>query len=71
MVRILGLQRAHQEFKLGKPTQTLEATVFQEKGPACESSADAPLKPLESSFTSAYQGENASDLIIGMVRVPK
>jgi len=71
MVRIFGLERAHQEFELGKPAQTLEARVFQEKGPAPESSTDTPLKPLESSVASAYQRENASDLIIGMVRVPK
>jgi hypothetical protein len=71
MVGILGLQRAHQEFKLGKPAETLETRVFQEKGPARESSADTPLKPLKGGFASFYQGENASDLIIRMVRVPK
>jgi hypothetical protein len=71
MFRILGLQRAHQELKLGKPAQTLETTVLQEKRPARKSAADAPLKPLKSSFASPHQGENASDLIIGMVRVPE
>jgi hypothetical protein len=45
--------------------------VFQEKWPACKSAADTPLKPGKGSFTPPQQGENASDLIIGMVSVPK
>jgi hypothetical protein len=71
MVGILALQRAHQEFKLWKPVQTLETAVFQKKRPARESAADTPLKPFKSSFESPNQGENARDLTIGVVRVPK
>lgn len=71
MVGILGLKRAHQEFKLRKPMQNTEARIFQEKWPACESAADTPLKPLERGVAPADQRENTSDLIIGMVCVPK
>ena len=71
MVRVLGLQRAHQEFELRQPVQTLKTRIFPEKRPTRESSADTALKPFKGGFVSSRQGENASDLIIGMVSVAK
>jgi hypothetical protein len=48
MIRILGLQGTHQQFKLRKSMQVLETMVFQEERPAGETGADAPLQPLKS-----------------------
>jgi len=47
MVRIPGLQRAHQSLEFRQASQILEANIFQEKRPARESSVDAPLQPLK------------------------
>lgn len=44
VVGVPGLQRAHQEFKLGKHPQTLETRVFQEKWPARESGGQGPAR---------------------------
>src|SRR6266700_6075747 len=71
MVGVLSLQRAHQEFELRQPVQTLQTRIFSEKRPTRESSADTALKPFKGGFVSSRQGENASDLIIGMVSVAK
>lgn len=69
MVWILGLQRAYQQFKLRKPVQVFEAMVLLEKRPAREPGAYAALQPLESGFALASQGQNAGNLVIGVVRV--
>src|SRR5215467_11072494 len=45
--------------------------VFEEKRPAGESTADTPLKPLEGRLALSCQRQNAGDLIIGVMRVPK
>jgi hypothetical protein len=71
VVGIFRLQRSDQEFELGKAAQTGEARIFQEKRPACESRADASLEPVKSSFAPSRERESASDLIIGVVCVPK
>src|ERR1700738_4232784 len=47
MVRILGLQRTHQDIKFRKTGQILETKVFQKKRPACKSAADTSLKPFK------------------------
>jgi hypothetical protein len=71
MVRILGLQRAHQDFKFRETAQILETGVFHKKGPARESGADAPLKPFKSLGWPPQYGENTGDLVISMVGMPK
>src|SRR5450631_2789050 len=71
MVRVFGLQSGDQEFELGKGAQAREAGIFQEVRPAGEPSADAAFEPLKSSFAPPRQGKDASDLIIGVVCVPK
>src|ERR1700675_4835964 len=71
MVRILGLQRAHQHFKFRETTQILETRVFDKKGPARKSGANAPLKPCKGFGWPPQYGENTGDLIIGMVGMPK
>jgi hypothetical protein len=71
MVRILRLQRTHQDFKLRKTAQILETRVFHKKRPARESSADASLKPFKRLGWPPQYGENTGDLIIGMVGVSK
>jgi hypothetical protein len=71
MVGISGLQRTHQEFELGKYAQSFETRVIQEKWPACESGADTALKPLKSDFASSCESENASDLIVSVMGMPK
>jgi hypothetical protein len=50
MVRKLGLQRAHQHFKIEKTTQILETRILQKKRPACKSGADTTFEPFEGSF---------------------
>src|SRR5215472_2706554 len=71
MVGILGLQSTYYKLEVGKAAQISEARIFQEERPTCESGADTPFKPLKSRSPLPCQGENASDLIIGMVRMPK
>jgi hypothetical protein len=71
MVGILRLQSAHQELKFRKTAKILEARVFHEKRPARKSSADTALQPLKGGVALPGQSENACDLIIGVVRVPK
>jgi hypothetical protein len=53
MIRILGLQRAHQQLKLAQPMQVLQTMVFQEKWPAGEPAADASLQPGKGIFALA------------------
>src|ERR1700758_5155023 len=71
MIRVFGLQRGDQEFKLRKAAQTCKGRILQEERPAGEPSADAPLKPLKGSFAPSRQSESASDLIIRMVGMSK
>ena len=71
MIRILGLQGTHQQFKLGQPMQVLETVVFQEERPAGEPVADASLQPGKGIFALSRQSQNTSDLILGVVRVAK
>jgi len=71
MVRILGLQRAHQGFKFRETAQILKARVLREKRPARESGADASLQPFKGLSWAAQYGEDTRDLIIGMVGMPK
>lgn len=51
--------------------QALKTMIFKEERPAGEAAADASFQPGKGSFTLGGQSENASDLIIGMVRVAK
>jgi hypothetical protein len=67
MVRILRLQRTHQDFRFGKTAQLLETSVFHKKRPARESGTDTRLQPFKSRFWAPQQRENASDLIVGVV----
>ena len=69
MVRILDLQRAHQDFKFGEASQILEARVFHEKRPARESGAHAALQPFKGWGGLLQHGEDTCDLIVGMVRM--
>src|SRR5882724_11201014 len=71
MIGILGLQGTHEQIELRHPAQTLETGVFQEKRPAGKACADTPLQPLKGSFVATGERENASDLVIVVVRVPK
>src|ERR1700730_10955637 len=71
MVRILGLQRAHQNFKFRKTEQILETRVLQKKWPARKSAADTPLKPFKGRRTPLQQRKDTSDLIVGMVGMSK
>ena len=71
MVRILGLQRAHQNIKRRKLAQVFEVRVFQEKRPACETATDTSLQPLKRSFTALQHCKYAGDLIVAVVRMPK
>lgn len=71
MIRILGLQRTNEKIEFGKATQVLETWVFQEKRPAREPCADAAFQPFEGRLALPGQGENARDLIVGVVGVSK
>ena len=71
MVGILSLKRTYQELKFGKLTNVLQAWVFQEKRPARESSANAPLKPLEASSPLSRERVNAGNLVIRVMGVPE
>src|SRR5271165_5395238 len=71
MVRIFGLQGAHQDLEFRKTAHTLQANVPHEKWPARKSAADALFKPLKGQRTAAQQRIDASDLIVGMVGVPE
>ena len=71
MIRILRLQRAHQQIKFGQAMQVLWTVVFQEERPARETVADASLQPGKSLLMLAGQCKHAGDLIIGAVRMPK
>src|SRR5215469_15567882 len=67
MVRMLGLQRIHDHFKLGEVTQILQAWVTQKKGPTGESGADTSLKPFKCSPGPSQQCKDAGNLIVSMV----
>src|SRR5882672_7694209 len=69
MIGILGLQRAHQDFKRRKLTQIFEVRVLQKKRPARESTANTSLQPLEGSFASSQQGKYAGNLMVSVVRM--
>src|SRR5580658_3544852 len=71
MIRIPGLQRTHQNVKFGKPAQILQPRVFRKKWPARESGADATFQPFKCLGGALQHSQNASELIIGMVRVPE
>src|ERR1700756_2004540 len=45
--------------------------VFQKERPARESGANTSFQPLERRLLPPQQGENAGDLIVGVVRMPK
>src|SRR5215813_12728651 len=69
MVGILGLKRTYQELEFRKLTNVLQAGVFEKERPARESTADAPLKPLEASSRLPRERVNAGNLVIGVMRV--
>lgn len=71
MVRVLSLVSAYQKFEVGKSTQTRQASIFLQEGPAGESGADTPLQPLKGSFAISCEGEGPGDLMISRVRVPE
>ena len=71
MIGILSLKRTYQEFKFGKLTNVLKAWVFKEKRPTRESSANAPLKPLETGSPSPRERVNAGNLVIGVMGMPE
>ena len=71
MVRILGLQRTHQQLKLRQSMQVLETVVFQEEGPTGKTGADASLQPLKSRLALSRKRKNAGDLVVSVVGVTK
>jgi len=66
VVGILGLQRADQEFELRKPAQILEITILQEKRPAGEAAAHAPLQPIKSRLALPGDSEDARQAAIDL-----
>src|SRR5215468_7464044 len=71
MIGILRLERTYQELKFGKLTKIFKAGIFQEKRPARETTTDAALKPFKANFRLPCERKNASNLVIGVVGVPK
>ena len=69
MILISGLQRTHQYFKFGHAAQITKTMVIDEKWPARESGANASFQPFERRRWPIKQCENASDLIISMMRM--
>ena len=71
MVRIFGLQRTDQNFKFGKISQILETGIFHKKRPARETRADAAFEPFEGRRGPTQDGQDAGNLIVGVVSVAK
>lgn len=71
VVGILGLQRADERFELGVAAEIFEARIACEERPAGESVGDGAFEPFECRGGFAENGENAGDLIVGVVFVSK
>ena len=69
MVRILGLQRTHQQFKARIAAQVLQAEVAAEEGPAGKAGIHAAFQPLEGQVAAANQGMDAGNLVMSVVGV--